>query len=283
MAPIRHPPPTYHIVPRFDIAAKGGVLELGTVLDDLLMLRPLNRGDIVPIPAKLRYPPVTHSGFTDTRSRLREGHGSIWAKALVFQGAGASASASAQNETQRTVACESVVTSYFDPDVAYVAQSLAARGVNDHFVGSGYEDDVYLVTGIKVAKKLRFDSTTSAQRAANAEMGAKEPVTGTQVGGSAGGSANDGHEVEFEADDIVVGFRVRRYTYVPASRNPFSKKKKLSGEDYLENAEMHEAGTKVVKGPEVTYEEVTIEEELDAQRDAEASGELDECWVTPFK
>ncbi len=40
----------------------------------------------------------------------------------------------------------------------------------------------------------------------------------------------------------MVGFRVRRYAYVPASRNPLSRRKKLKGEDYLKNAEMLEEG-----------------------------------------
>ncbi|KAK0710126.1 hypothetical protein B0T26DRAFT_653287, partial [Lasiosphaeria miniovina] len=80
MASIRALPPTYHVVPRFDIAAQGGALELGTVVDSLLMLRPLNRGAVVPIPAKLRYAPTTQHGFAETRSRLREGHGGVWAR-----------------------------------------------------------------------------------------------------------------------------------------------------------------------------------------------------------
>ncbi|KAK0710127.1 hypothetical protein B0T26DRAFT_598852, partial [Lasiosphaeria miniovina] len=88
------------------------------------------------------------------------------------QGAGG---ASAQSETTSTVACDAIVTTYFDPDRAYVARSLASGDVSEHFAGSGYEDDVYLVTGLKVAEKLRYSSSTSAQRAARAEVAAREP------------------------------------------------------------------------------------------------------------
>ncbi|KAK2772559.1 hypothetical protein CKAH01_13939 [Colletotrichum kahawae] len=275
------PPATYHVVPRFDIAAKGGALELGTVVDGLLSLRPLNREQIIPIRPGLRYPPVTHVGFAETRSRLREGHGGIWAKALVFQGAGASADGSVQNESQSSVTCDALVTTYFDPDPDYVAQSLAVKRVDQYFVGSGYEEDVYLITGLKVAKKLRYASTTSAAKAGNAEVGVQEPNTGTQVGAGAGGTANDGHSIEFEVDDIVVGFRVSRYAYVPASINPFSKKKKLVGEDYLKNARMHGEGKDEIKAPQATYERIPIEEEQDAQKDAQTSGEVAEYWVVP--
>ncbi|KAH0430330.1 hypothetical protein CcaCcLH18_07842 [Colletotrichum camelliae] len=281
MASDTESPPTYHVVPRFDIAAKGGALELGTVVDGLLTLRPLNREQIIPIRPGLRYTPVPTVGFTETRSRLREGHGSIWAKALVFQGAGASLEGSAENETRSTVTCDALVTTYFDPDPEYVAQSLAVKRVDQYFVGSGYEEDVYLVTGLKVAKKLRYTSTTSAAKAGNAEVGVQEPNTGTQVGAGAGGTANDGHSIEFEVDDIVVGFRVSRYAYVPASINPFSKKKKLVGEDYLKNAKMHGEGKDEIKAPQATYERIPIEEEKDAQKDAQTSGELEEYWVVP--
>ncbi|KAL8420548.1 hypothetical protein RB594_003364 [Gaeumannomyces avenae] len=283
MVSSRGPPPTYHVVPRFDIAAKGGALELGTVVDDLLMLRPLNREEIVTIPKKLSYAPVRHGGFSETHSRLREGHGGVWAKVLALQGPGLSAETSAQHETRHTLTCDDVITTYFDPDPAYVAESLAVLGVREYFAGSGYKDDVYMITGIKVAKNLRYDSSTSTQRAANAEAATREPNSGTQLGAKAGASANDERKVEFEVDDIVVGFRVRRYSYVPASRIPLSKEKKLKGEDYLVNAKMHEESKKEIKRPEATYKEVPIKEEEEAHRQAERDGQLDECWVDPTK
>lgn len=284
MAPDGEPKPTYHVVPRFDMAARGGPLELGTVVDGLQMLRPLNRGKVAGIDKNLRYRPVVHGGFTETRSRLREGHGGIWAKALIFQGVGLSADAAAQHETQSTVACDALVTTYFDPDEGYVARSLAARGVSDFFRATGYKKDVYMVTGLKVAKKLRYNATAAAQQTANIQGGVQEPNTGTQLGANAGGAANDEYRVEFEVDDIVVGYRVRRYAYVPASSwNVLSNKKKLEGTDYLTNAKLYEDGDKGIKGPEVTYKQVPVEEEKDAQVDTVAATEESECWVDPTK
>ncbi|WQF88848.1 hypothetical protein CDEST_13862 [Colletotrichum destructivum] len=283
MAPNSNPPPTYHVVPRFDIAAKGGALELGTVVEDLVTLRPLNRESVIPIRAGIRYPAVTHNGFA-------EGHGGIWAKALVFQGAGVSADASAQQGEQSTGACDALVTSYFDPDADYVARTLASRDVDRYFSASGFENDVFLVTGLKVAKNLRYSATAGATRAVDAEASAVvQPNTGVAVGAGAGGAAADEHSVEFEADDVVVGFRVSRYAYVPASRNPFGrKKKKLVGTDYLDNARMHGEGGREeveveVEVPRATYERVPIEEEEEeaAQKEAKTSGGLNELWVIP--
>lgn len=297
MASSSDPPPTYHIVPRFDIAANGGALQLGTVVDSLLRLRPLNRGEIVSIPKNLRYKPVTLSGFTETWSRLREGHGGIWAKVFMIQGLGASADASDKHDTQRTVTCDGLVTTYFDPDKAYVAKTLAATGVTEYFIDSGYEDAVYLITGLKVAKKLRFGSTSSTQLRVDADVAGQEPYSGIQVGANAGAAADNEHLVQFEADDIIVGFRVKRYAYFKSSWIPWSKeieirgedydprynlrrsKKLLRGEDYLTDAKMHEEEVRqeILDG---SYEEIAIQEELDAQAEAERSGQkLDECWV----
>lgn len=281
MASISDSPPTYHIVPRFDIAAKGGALQLGTVVDSLRMLRPLNRGDIVSIPENLSYKPVTFNGFTETWSRLREGHGSIWAKVFMLQGSSASAEASNKHDTQRTVTCDALVTTYFDPDEAYVARSLAVTGVTNHFIGSGYEDDVYLITGLKIAKKLRYGWTSSTQLRVDAEVAGQEPHSGSQIGAKAGGVVDNEHSLEFEADDILVGFRVKRYAYIQSSWIPLSKKKKLKGEDYLKGAKMHEEEDREeIAVHDATYEEVPIQEELEAQADAEKSGQKQyECWV----
>lgn len=283
MAPSADLRPTYHVVPRFDIAAKGGVLELGTVVDSLSRLRPLNRGQVVPLPENLRYQPVTHNSFTETWSRLREGHGGIWAKAFILQ-SGIGASAAASHDLQPTMTCDALVTTYFDPDKEYVGTSLAAAGVKDYFIGSGYKGDVYMITGLKVAKKLRYGSTSSTQRLVLAEMAVQEPNSDTQLGFHAGATANDGHSTEFEAEDLVVGFRASRYAYVRSSWNPMSKKKKLKGDDYLTGAKMYTGEDEDAITPyDAEYEEVPIQEEQQARDKAANSGTIpDEIWVSSF-
>jgi len=51
----------------------------------------------------------------------------------------------------------------------------------------------------------------------------------------------------------------------------------------LKNAGMHEQRCKEIKGPEATYDQVPIKEELDAQNEAKTAGEPGECWVDPTK
>lgn len=271
--------PTYHVVPRFDIAAKGGPLELGTVVNSLQKLRPLNRGAIVPIPPSLSYEPVKHHGITEKWSHLRQGHGSVWARAFASQALGGGAEATAEDETQRSVKCDELVTLYFDPNDEYVARSLATRGVNEYFIGSGYKHDVYMITGLKVARNLHLDSVASKKRQINMDVAAREPNSGSGLGAEAGFETSDQHTVEFEVHDIVVGFRVRRYAYVPASRNFLSKKKKLEGDDYVVHAEMYEHQKEKLASDEISYHEVAIEEEQRVQEEASAGGEEFECWV----
>lgn len=274
-----HAIPTYHVVPRFDIAAKGGPLELGTVVNSLSKLRPLNRGAIVPIPPSLSYEPVKHHGVTEKWSHLRQGHGNIWARAFAQQALGGGAEAAAEDETQRTVKCDELVTLYFDPNDDYVARSLATRGVDEYFIGSGYKHDVYMITGLKVARNLRLDSTTSQKRQINMDVTAREPNSGSGLGAEAGFETSDQHTSEFEVHDIVVGFRVRRYAYVAASRNFLSKKKKLEGDDYLVHAEMYEHQKEDLTSAQAGYNEVPIKEEQMAQEQAMSRDEKLECWI----
>lgn len=281
MAPSVNPRkiPTYHVVPRFDMAAKGGPLELGTVVNNLLKLRPLNRGSIIPIPPNLSYEPVKHHGVTEKWSHLQKGHGSVWAKAFAHQVLGGGAEATAEDETQLTFKCDELVTLYFDPDDGYVARSLAVRGVDDYFIGSGYKDDVYMITGLKIARNLRSDSTTSQKRQINMDVTAQEPNSGSGLKAQAGFEASDQHTVEFEANDIVVGFRVRRYAYGPASWNFLSKKVKLEGDDYLVHAEMYEHKKEEFTTEGIGYHEVSMKEEQMAQEEAMSGDEHFECWI----
>jgi len=271
---------TYHVAPRFDIAAQGGPLELGTVVADLQRLRPLNRGHVIPIHSELRYPPVPHTGFRETRSNLCEGEFGVWAKVLSL-GLGGSAKAGGKKDAGQTVSCEGVVTTYFDPDDGYVARCLAAKPVNDFIVGSGYEADVYMVTGLKVAKGLVFGDNVSSEARGEVEVSAQPPATDVEAGVRGKMSGEKKHELEFTVDDIVVGFRVTRYRYVSASMNPFSKKKKLVEDEYLDGAEMMDDKVAELKEPRLEFEAVPLDEEAVAEEKALAKGETEECWVEP--
>jgi hypothetical protein len=271
--------PTYHVVPRFDIAAKGGALELGTLVGDLLKLKPLNRRDRIPVPDDLAYTPVTHRGFRETRATLREGEFGAWAKAMCVQGVGASAKVAGKKEAEETVSCDSVITTYFDPDIGYTARSLAVRGVNDHLRGVGRHKgaEVYMITGLKIAKKLSYSNANTAQAEANLDVAANLAQAPAEVGVGGRVAGGNQHIVEFTTDDIVVGFRVTRYRYV--SENLLGTKKRLEAQDFLDGAEMEDDKKEELKQLELHWEEAPIEEE-DLAREKAAAG-AEECWVEP--
>lgn len=194
---------------------------------------------------------------------------------MIQSGVGASAS----EDRQPTVECDALVTTYFDPDEEYKAKCFAAQGIVDYLDGSDYKEDVFLITGLKVAKNLRYSSTSSTQREARGELAGKEPNSGVGLGATGGRKSNYGHNVNFESKDLVVGFRCRRYAYIKASRNPMSKKKKPHDDVYLKGAQMHgDDGEDPLD--DVALNEIPMPEEEKAHKEAAESGNLvDEIWV----
>ncbi|KAI3320649.1 hypothetical protein HD806DRAFT_505782 [Xylariaceae sp. AK1471] len=270
---------TYHVVPRFDIAAEGGPLSLGTVIADLNFLRPLNRKPFhVKVPDDLKYTPVTQTDFKDTLAKARSANFKAWAKALGLP-VGASTNIGASKDLERTVSCESIVTTYFDPDPAgkYVRECLAVTPIQDWLEGSDdYTADLYLVTGLKVAKKLRFNKSDSTECHVVAEAEARDPNANVIEAGVAGElTAENQQALEFSVDDIVIGYRVNLYR---CRRLLFRKGRKTIDKGVLEGDMMD--GREAGEQPQTDFEVLLIPEELAAREEAAAT-RTNECWVGP--
>jgi hypothetical protein len=272
--------PTYHVTPHFNIAATGGPLQLGTVVKDLFELAPLNKkeADRVPIPDDEIYPPTAQTGFCATRSQLLSGQFGVWAKALGLSSVGGKASAGGERSNDETFTCESVVTKYFDPTDEWVARCLAAKPVDDYIVGSGYKKEVYLITGLKVAKNLSFDSEAVRKAKAEGKAEASVPQAPLESGVEGNVTKEKSQTLGFQSNDIVVGFRVRKYRY--KKKSLFSKERKPEGKSFVKGAEMldDKAGPSQKKLDQ--FEEVLITEEVPAQEEAEKQeGHVGEYWV----
>jgi hypothetical protein len=275
--------PTYHVVPHFNFAASGGALQLGGVYKDLIEMAPMNRKEEhrVAVTAEDTYPPTTQEGFDATRAKLCTGDFGVWAKALGVGSAGASAGA--DKGVYESVSCTSVVTVYFDPDDDFVARCLNVKPVGDYMAGAGTKrPPVFLLSGLKVAKKLAFHTEESRRVHAEAEASANVPKAPVEFGTRAGVSSEKAEALSFGADDIVVGFRVHMYQ-LPKPKL-FGKmkgedKKKPVGGLYVQGAEMLGAA-EGRKEPQLRFEEVPIPEELEAQKALqEGNGQVTECWV----
>ncbi|KAL7895846.1 hypothetical protein HDV63DRAFT_380779 [Trichoderma sp. SZMC 28014] len=206
---------TYHVVPRFDIAAKGGPLALGTVVTDIKRLMPLNRGVFhVEVPKELQYTPVEQTNFKDTLIKARNANIKGWlqARGLPVE---ASADIGGLRDLENTISCKSIITTYFDPDPAgdYIKQCLDVKPIHDWLdAAKGHSADLYIITGLKVAKKLKFNNSSTAELHVDVKAGASEPHTNAvDIGASAGIGGKNQQELEFEVDDIVTGFRLNKY------------------------------------------------------------------------
>ncbi|KAK4166194.1 hypothetical protein QBC43DRAFT_314201 [Cladorrhinum sp. PSN259] len=270
---------TYHIAPHFNIAATNGALRLGTVVKDLLELAPLNKkeADYEPVPDDEIYTPTPQTGFHATRKQLLSGKFGIWAKTLGLSGVGGHSSAGGEWSNHETFSCDSVVTTYFDPTNEWVAKCLAAKPVDDYIVGSGYKKEVYIVTGLKVATNLTFGSEAAQSANADSKVGANVPQAPVAGGVEGNVNAEKSQNLSFQSTDIVVGFRVKKYRY--KKKSLFSGERKPRGTLFIKGAEMLDDKAGPVKNLD-EFEEVSIEEEVSAQKEAEKQeGPVEECWV----
>lgn len=268
---------TYHVVPRFDMAAKGGPLFLGALFQNLEFRRPaLNRLQPVEVRDELKYPSVPQTGFSETRSKIREGKFEAWVKTLTEHISG-SAAMSGSSDDEETVACEEIVTTYFDPDDTYLDDTLAVKPIQDYLEGHrGWTADLYMITGLKVANKLEYNKSNASKGEASGHIDAKDPQTGIGGGVSARVGEENKHHLEFVVADVVVGYRVNKYRCV--RRLGFSRKdRKVKDDGVLEGQMMGDVENKAEQ-PYVQFEELPIPEETIGS-DEVVDGNSGERWV----
>ncbi|KAI4612596.1 hypothetical protein J4E80_007330 [Alternaria sp. BMP 0032] len=270
---------TYHVVPRFDIAAKGGPLVLGTVVTDIKRLVPLNRGQFhVKVPKNLKYAPVTQKNFRDTLIRARNANIKGWFKVLGLP-VGASANAGGSQNLENTVSCESIVTTYFDPDPAgeFVKRCLAVKPIQDWLdAAKHHKADLYIVTGLKIARKLRFNKSNTAELHAEGEAKVSEPHTNAiEAGAGVDVGGKNQQELEFEVDDIVIGIRLNKYHCV---KPYFRKNRNIQDQGFVDGDMMNDQ-KEAAEQPDIDFELVPISEEITAREQTVAAGEK-ECWIS---
>ncbi|KAI0153428.1 hypothetical protein BJ166DRAFT_356378 [Pestalotiopsis sp. NC0098] len=270
---------TWHVVPRFDISAKkGGPLALGTVVTDIKRLIPLNRRDYhVEVPKTLIYPSVKHTHFKDTLARARNANMHGWLRACGLP-VGAAAEIGGSQDLENSVSCESVVTTYFDPDAAYITKCLDVQPIKDHLqAAKGYSADLFVVTGLKVAKQLKFNRSDATEVHARAEGRLAEPHTGAvDTGAGVDVGETQKRDLEFETNDIVIGLRLNKYHCV---KRIFGHGRRIHDQGVLDGDMMsgHTKGTN--EHAEISFEEACIPEESTVRDLAVTSGES-ECWVS---
>ncbi|KAF5968161.1 thermostable alkaline protease [Fusarium bulbicola] len=249
-------------------------LSLGTVVSDLKTLVPLNRGKShVAVPSYLMYAPVLQTNFKDTLVRARNANVKGWVKALGLP-ASASTDIGGSKGLENTVTCESVLTRYFDPDPSgdYVKRCLGVKSIRD-WLSRRDERSVklYIVTGLKVARKLQFNSSSAIELHAEAKGNLTEPNTNAiDVGVDANAGDKSTKDLEFEVDDIVLGIGFNGYS----CKRPWFGGQRSTQDNGILDGNMQDNQQEAVQHQEIEFELLPIPEEAAVKETAAMEGEI---------
>jgi hypothetical protein len=168
--------PTYHLAPNFTTRPfPNGPYELGTVLEDLKIFWPINKGsDRVPISKDERYSNQIE-GVKASLKKNKSGELGILAK-VFDRSIGGDASLKGQKHDEDVYTIQKLETVNFFPGKAYISKCLKLADVNDTLEGSNYEEPVYLITGLKIAWGATVTMTRGQNFDASGRIGAQAPA-----------------------------------------------------------------------------------------------------------
>ncbi|KAI8302829.1 major facilitator superfamily MFS-1 [Colletotrichum sp. SAR11_59] len=202
---------SYHLAPNFSISPE--TLYLGCIIDDLSNPDVLNEDEIIETPPQ-KVTKDVKKGFVASQSKMKKGELGVWAKVLAIEGLRGEISGSVDTSSEVTYRFESIETTFFYADKAYITQALNQSYMKEFMQARGYKP-VYLVTGLKVARWSSVSIQEGRQWgiAASASMSQPEvwPVDfGTSLNLCGRSSTATGFE---ESTDFVIGIRVKKVNY----------------------------------------------------------------------
>ncbi|KAF4447207.1 major facilitator superfamily MFS-1 [Fusarium austroafricanum] len=272
--------PTFHLAPRLTIKPPpDGPLHLGTIVDNLTDVEPINETCRLPLPGK-EYK-HTAEGFMATKSQLQTGRFGVWAK-FVIQGLGGEVSVSGERSAEDTYRIEKLEETTFTATQEYISKSMNERMVKDFVEGGGW-DPVYMITGLKIARGPAVSKKRGKSSAFKANLGLTQPggIEGLEIGPNIEHESQSSESVEFEkSDDFIYGIRVKRLSF---KRGLFSKKSGIVvGKHYHSGANLVDNGEVIA---EKDQDEAEAEDEFDDQDD-ELEDKVkvtvgEEVWVVP--
>ncbi|KAI9892664.1 MAG: hypothetical protein M1814_001358 [Vezdaea aestivalis] len=171
----------------------------------------LNPSGIVPISSTtpLQYQSV-HNAKESAYSAV-EGYAGLWATfsaAIVGVTIGANTKYVADGKWD----FKTLETRFFDPSREYVERSMQQEEVCEWLRATKFKKEVYMVTGVKIAKGAKRTSTNWKQKGGNFEAGLSGEPAGvpSKIGPYGGGEALHHGTSSFEqAEDFVFAFRLR--------------------------------------------------------------------------
>ncbi|GAM36685.1 hypothetical protein TCE0_018r05968 [Talaromyces pinophilus] len=231
--------PTYHLAPNFSLVPPPtGMLDLGSIIDDLKNPDVINKKCRVDVPESERYNDQK-KGFVASRLRMRKGEYGIWAKAVGIKGLGGEVSMSHEDSYEAEYRFKSIETIYFVADREYITQAMNQEHVRSVIKGMGYRP-VYIITGLKIARGPAVSTKKEKKGAAKAEATFNQPGgVPADFGFRLNPSKEDSISAEFEeSNDFIIGIRVKKVRY--QMKGVFSRK---PGELVIEK---HDVGAELV-------------------------------------
>lgn len=208
------PPPTYFLAPNCDFPPDG-LIALGSIIvNPKTPQKSLNHrnNQRVAVPAN-----ELQESFKDNWEGVMKSanHNKItlWASFLqMIVGVGANVSAGLKQGREELYKFRRLETKYFEPDVAYIEESLKSEGVKAYISATRCKKPIYMITGVKIARGASATDKTVQEYEGMLKVGVDATML-TGVPLSAGPkietSSSKEREVKFDnSSDYVFAYRV---------------------------------------------------------------------------
>jgi len=170
--------PTYLSAPNCDFAPND-IIALGSLITDPWKPQNrLNKASIIPIPTsdiKTSFQEDWHTTSADGRKHKL----AIWTSFVqMITGVGGDISASVDTQRISDYRFDRLETSFFFPDVEYIAKSLREPSVQRYIRASLLKKPVYMISGVKIARGASLSRSKASEQGVSSKIG----VDGTALG-----------------------------------------------------------------------------------------------------
>lgn len=180
---------SYRLVPNADVLPPPhGSIALGSLLaNPKNPERSLNKNNRVPIPPSSEPFPYKDN-YKLTRGQCRQGQGGLWASFLqMIVGFGGDVQVKGDKDTTEIITCKRLETQAFQPDDAYIYQSLQDSNVQDYLEAGWFKKPVYMITGLKIARGVTAETSQGAEYGIEGKLGVDGTSAGVPVGAGPNG------------------------------------------------------------------------------------------------
>jgi hypothetical protein len=191
---------TYFLAPNWDYPP-GGLIRLGSlVTDPRKPHRSLNRASPIDIDEG-NVVQSTKKKWELTRTQLTEVRVGVWGSFLHFVGVKGGTSYNHNYDSSEIYKCDTLEANPFQPDKAYIFESLQNPFVKSYIVDNGHRKPVYMITGVKIARGFTVTTKSGKTQGGDVKLGISTASLGTpvQVGPSFKISTGSSEDVSFEA------------------------------------------------------------------------------------